>query len=126
MVTNVKSVNINAQPKALRPIVSAIDDWSRNDKLSVIFEAKVGAGKLLVSAVNILAPSRPTVRQLRRSLLDYMGTEKFNPAVTLTAAQAAALWPGPNAPPTAPITTQPGFHPGDVIEDPATQPGAGR
>ena len=122
MVTNVKSININAQPKALRPVVSAIDDWSRNDKLAVIFEAKVGTGKLLVSAVNVLAANRPTVAQLRRSLLDYMAGDKFNPAVELTAAQAAALWTGPNAPPTTPITTQPGFNPGDVIETPPVPP----
>jgi beta-galactosidase len=119
MVTNVKSVNINAQPRTLRPIVSAIDDWSRNDRLGVIFEAKVGRGKLLVCAVNILNPNRPTVRQLRRSLLDYMTAETFNPSVSLTPAQASALWPGPNAPPTSPITTRPGFNPGDVVEDPA-------
>jgi len=35
-------------PRGLKPIVSAIDDWNRNYKLGVIFEARIGAGKLLV------------------------------------------------------------------------------
>jgi hypothetical protein len=30
--------------------------------------------------------------QLRRSLLDYMGSDKFHPAATLTPEQARGLW----------------------------------
>jgi len=32
------------------------------------------------------------LKQLRRSLLDYMGGEKFHPAATLTPEQARGLW----------------------------------
>ena len=43
----------HARPRELKPIVWAIDDWNRNWKLGVIFECNVGAGKLLVSAINL-------------------------------------------------------------------------
>jgi hypothetical protein len=124
MVTNVKSVNVNDAPKGLRPIVSAIDDWSRNDRLGVVFECRVGSGKLLVSAVDILNPKNVPAQQLGKSLLSYMGGTRFNPTTELTAAEAAALWPGPNAAPSLPPSTQPGANPGDIIEGTPTAPPA--
>ena len=63
----------------MTPIVSAIDDWNRNYKLGLIFEAKVGAGKLLVCAADLSDGSSPVAQQLRRSLLDYMAGDKFAP-----------------------------------------------
>jgi hypothetical protein len=122
MVNNVKSVNVNRAPRELRPIVSAIDDWSRNDRLAVLFEANVGKGKLLVSAIDVRNPTRTVPSQYRRSLLDYMAGEKFQPKATLTAEQVAALWVGPKGPPSLPTSTAPRFNPGDVIEGPATIP----
>ncbi|MGD8500219.1 MAG: hypothetical protein PVJ86_06200, partial [Phycisphaerales bacterium] len=37
----------------LRPIVQAIDDWNTNRKLGIIFEARVGGGKLLVCSIDL-------------------------------------------------------------------------
>lgn len=93
LVNNVRSVNLESAPASLRPIVWAIDDWNRNWKLGVIFECNVGPGRLLVSAINLDGErGGPGLPQLRRSLLDYMGSDKFHPAVTLTPEQAGALW----------------------------------
>jgi hypothetical protein len=69
--------------------MSAIDDWNRNYKLGVIFEAKVGAGKLLVCSIDL--DSRPGAQQLRRSLLDYMAGEKFQPKTEILQADFASL-----------------------------------
>jgi beta-galactosidase len=96
LVNNVRSVNLAGTPASLRPIVWAIDDWNRNWKLGVIFECKVGPGRLLVSAINLDNPASreagPGLPQLRRSLLDYLGSDKFHPAGTLTPEQARGLW----------------------------------
>jgi beta-galactosidase len=93
LVDNVRSVNLTAAPRELKPIVAAIDDWNRNWRLGVIFECAVGPGRLLVSAIPLDGPT-PGVQQLRRSLLDYVAGEKFAPAARLTLAQVRALWTG--------------------------------
>ncbi|MEY4917995.1 MAG: Beta-glucuronidase, partial [Verrucomicrobiota bacterium] len=93
LINGVRSVNLTAAPRELKPIVWAIDDWNRNWKLGVIFECNVGAGKLLVSAINLdNERGGSELKQLRRSLLDYMGGGKFQPAATLTPEQARGLW----------------------------------
>ncbi len=93
LINNVRPVNLESAPASLHPIVWAIDDWNRNWKLGVIFEGNVGPGRLLVSAINLEGDrGGPGLQQLRRSLLDYMGSDKFHPAVTLTPGQAGALW----------------------------------
>ena len=93
LINDVRSVNLTAAPRELRPIVWAIDDWNRNWKLGVIFECNVGPGRLLVSAINLNGErGGAELQQLRRSLLDYMGGEKFHPVATLTPAQINSLW----------------------------------
>jgi hypothetical protein len=99
LVNNVRSVNLCAAPRSLRPIVAAIDDWNRNWRLGVIFECNVGPGRLLVSAINVdQAEAGAELLQLRRSLLAYMGGSRFKPSVTLAPEQAAALWRAKSAP----------------------------
>ncbi len=93
LINGVRSVNLTAAPRELKPIVWAIDDWNRNWKLGVIFECNVGTGRLLVSVINLNDERGGSeLKQLRRSLLDYMGGEKFQPAATLTPEQTRALW----------------------------------
>ena len=89
LVRNARAVNLDKLPRGLTPIVSAIDDWNRNNKLGVIFEAKVGAGKLLVCSIDL--DSRPGAQQLRRSLLDYMAGEKFQPQTEILPMVFASL-----------------------------------
>ena len=94
LVSGLHTINIEGAPAKLKPIVSAVDDWNRNWRLAIIFEVKVGTGRLLVSAVNFLTSRNPGAIQLQRSLLDYMATEKFQPALTLTPAEADKMWSG--------------------------------
>jgi beta-galactosidase len=121
VVRGVRAINVEKAPPQLQPIVSAIDDWNRNYKLGVLFECKVGLGRLLVCAPDIQnnLETRSVARQLRRSLLDYMTGDRFQPPVALTAQQADALWPGSrvqNSEPT-PVTPPP-----DINEGPNTVP----
>jgi hypothetical protein len=91
LIDDVRSVNLADAPRALRPIVAAIDDWNRNWRLGVIFECKSGSGRLLVSAID-LTSEKPGAQQLRRSLLDYMNSARFEPAVDVSAEQLHRLW----------------------------------
>ena len=79
IIGNSRAVNLDRLPRSLKPIVSAVDDWNRNYKLGVIFEARVGKGKLLVCTADL--NSYPVGQQLRRSLLDYM-TGNTSPQAT--------------------------------------------
>lgn len=84
---------IVTQHRDLDPIVHLIDDWFTARKLALVFEAKVGRGRILVCSADLESDldSRPAARQLRRSLLAYAAGEQFQPKTTLTAADLAAI-----------------------------------
>jgi beta-galactosidase len=86
-----RAVNLDRLPKDLQPMVSAIDDWNRNCKLGLIFEAKIGPGKLLVCSIDLSGNLSPVAQQLRRSLLDYMAGEKFQPQTEISLADFESL-----------------------------------
>lgn len=124
LVRNVRAVNVDKVPLKLKPIVQPIDDWSRNFRLGVIFEAKVGTGKLMVCAINLTdnLDTRIGARQLRKSLVGYMAGDTFQPQQVLTAEQASALFPGPSQDqPQRPVTPQ--ALPGDIIQGGGARPG---
>jgi hypothetical protein len=129
IIDGVHAINIEDAPQQLRPAVQAIDDWNRGYKLGVIFECNVGTGKLLVSAIDLQGLPKSSVgRQLRHSVLDYVVSSGFNPAVTLTPKQADALWPstrpaGYKSPATPAASTVPNANPGDVVEPTGAAPG---
>ncbi len=70
----------------IKPIVQPIDDFHTNRKLASIFEVKSGAGSILICGYNLVdkLEERPAARQLRKSLLDYISTEDFSPAITVS------------------------------------------
>lgn len=82
-----KAIVLNDTPDDYRPIVQVIDNYERNYKLGVIFETRVGAGKLLVCAMDLdtEAGSRPAARQLKSSLLDYAASDAFHPTAELSS-----------------------------------------
>jgi hypothetical protein len=65
----------------IQPIVRIVDDWFENRSLGLIFEAKVGNGKLIVSGVDLISDlnERLEAQQLLYSLKNYMNSDKFNP-----------------------------------------------
>jgi hypothetical protein len=92
LLRNTRAVNLDKLPGALQPIVWAIDDWNRNDKLGLIFEANVGAGKLVVCSIGLDNNTSPVARQLRRSLLDYMAGSQFQPQTEISSGDFASLY----------------------------------
>jgi len=81
LVTKSRFMILDDFAPKLRPIVQVIDDWNTNRKLALIFEAKVGSGKLLVCSVDIRTnlDERPVARQMLRSLVKYMESDRFDP-----------------------------------------------
>jgi hypothetical protein len=83
---------LDDQPAALRPIVQVIDDWFTNRKLALVFEARVGRGRLIVTSIDLDGPDLdPVRRQLRSSLISYAGGPAFRPTVMLTAGDVRRL-----------------------------------
>lgn len=77
----------------IAPIVRVIDDWFTNRPLALLFEVKVGNGKLLVSGVDFWQnmDKRVEARQLLYSLKKYMASPAFSPVVSVQAEQVLQL-----------------------------------
>ena len=74
------------------PIVRVIDDWVTARPLGLVVEGKVGAGKIIVCGFDLTADAGdPVSRQMRQSLIHYMSSDKFKPAVELTPDQIKGL-----------------------------------
>ncbi|MCG8307081.1 MAG: beta-glucuronidase [Cytophagales bacterium] len=76
-----QAVMLDNFSKPVRPIVRIVDDWFQNRSLGLIFEARVGNGKIIVCAADILTnfDQRLEAQQLLHSLLSYMQSPKFDP-----------------------------------------------
>jgi len=81
LVTKSRFMVLDSFSPQLRPIVQVIDDWNTNRKLGLLFEAKLGRGKLLICSIDLKGnlDTRPVARQMLYSLLRYMESENFNP-----------------------------------------------
>ena len=71
--------------RQLVPIVEVIDNPERAHRLGLIFEARVGPGRLLVCAIDLpaLASRQPAARALLESLLLYAAAAPAMPIVSL-------------------------------------------
>ncbi len=74
-------------------IVRPIDDWVSNRPLGYAFEAKVGEGRLFACAFDLRAEAvaDPAAKQLRASVLRYLGGESFQPKASLDVAALRSL-----------------------------------
>jgi len=73
--------------------VRVIDDWVTNRPLALVFEAKVGNGKIMVNSIDFTTDlqKRPEAQQLLFSLKKYMAGEKFNPSAQISAEKLKLL-----------------------------------
>ncbi len=81
IVTAARAMVLEDLPEGLRPIVQPIDDWNSNRRLGLIFECRVGQGRLLVCSADLEKNDRPAARQLRASLLAYAASDRFQPKI---------------------------------------------
>ncbi len=87
------AINLTSFPTELKPIVRVIDDWVTNRPLALVFEAKVGKGKILISGIDLTSDmnKRPEAQQLLFSLKKYMAGGKFIPKVEIEVEQIKKL-----------------------------------
>ena len=74
-------MEMNSFPADFQPIVQPIDTWFINRKLGMLFEAKVGEGKIVVCSADVQnnLDRRPVARQLYHSIVQYMNSNLFYP-----------------------------------------------
>jgi hypothetical protein len=84
LIKNSRAVALDGTSVSYRPIVQVIDNVSRNHKLGIVFEFRVGQGRLLVCTADLLKlQDLPEAAQLLRSLLAYAGSAEFQPAAAI-------------------------------------------
>ncbi len=78
----------------LEPIVGVIDGYHSNRRLGVLFEVRVGAGRLLFCSMDLNAGliARLPARQLKKSLIRYVEGDLFRPAAEADAASIDAFF----------------------------------
>ena len=88
------SINLDTLPAKVDMPLRFVDKFNRNALPCAIFEAKVGKGKLLVCTLDISSDldSRIVALQLRRSILEYMAGNHFEPRHELTPAELRMLF----------------------------------
>jgi hypothetical protein len=93
LVTRAHPFILNDLPHELEPLVYLIDDWVTNRKLGLLFEARVGQGRLLACGIDLLSEldQRPVARQLRAALLRYVAGDEFKPSVLLSVEDIKSL-----------------------------------
>jgi hypothetical protein len=94
IVTGARAMVLDSLPKDFRPIVQPIDDWNSNRKLGLVWECRVGQGKLVVCSADLQKDldKHPAARQLRASLLAYMAGKEFHPKLQLGAEDLRRLF----------------------------------
>ena len=78
-----RAFRLDGMPGDYRPVAMPVSDFHFSQLLGTIFEAQVGKGKLLVCGYD-LGRNYIGTKQLRRSLLDYAASPKFQPKAAST------------------------------------------
>ncbi len=94
IVSDCEAIVMDDFPAEYRPVVHLIDDWFTNRKLGLLFEAKVGNGKLMVCGADLLKPEngRMARRQFKQSILNYITSDRFAPTTTLSVKEIRNLF----------------------------------
>ncbi|MBN1782311.1 hypothetical protein JW948_14350 [bacterium] len=95
IVRNSRPMILDSLETGFRPVIQMIDNINRNHKLGLLFECRVGRGRLVVCTAGLPAiQSEPSARQLYYSLLNYMNSERFNPEYELSTRDLKRLLSG--------------------------------
>lgn len=94
LLENSTTMILDSLPQDFEPIVQVIPNFYNNHKLGNLLEAKVGKGKLILCTINLNIDSETTIetKQLRQSILAYMGSDNFNPKYTLSLEEIKNLF----------------------------------
>lgn len=81
-----------------RPIIEVVDNFTNNRALGMLYEAKVGRGRLIISSFDLLDPALAesgdvASRQLLASILAYMRSERFSPDNSIDPSRVRTIKP---------------------------------
>lgn len=81
ILTHARGFHLQGSLLKLNPVVRIIDDWNRNLPLSLILEAQVERGKLLLVSADLSGSfqERPAAAALRQALRRYAVSKEFQP-----------------------------------------------
>jgi hypothetical protein len=87
------ALRLDLLPSGLHPIVRVIDDWVTAHPLGLVIEGRVGSGKIVICGFDLTddALRDPVSRQMRKSLVDYLDSDKCQPSTELTTDQISRL-----------------------------------
>ncbi len=88
-----QAIMLNGFENKPEPIVRIIDDWFENRPLGLIFEAKLGEGKILLCGADLLTDleKRLEAKQLLYSLEQYMTSKSFQPKSEISLNELESL-----------------------------------
>ena len=79
-------MNLSEFPDDYQPIVQPIDTWHISRKLGMLIEAKVLNGRVVLTTMDIRnnLSQRVVARQLRKSVINYMNSDRFHPQCVIS------------------------------------------
>lgn len=93
IVSHASCAILDDMPEGYRPIVQMIDNFDRNHRLGILFEAKMGEGRLLVCTSRLSEiMERSEVRQLAAGIMKYVNSDGFAPETEITKEQLQRLF----------------------------------
>ena len=100
LVNNAQVMLLSDFPQGFQPLVQSIDTWFLSRKIGMLFEARVGKGRLMMTTmdINTNLEHRVVARQMRKAILDYMRSPFFRPSYAVSASAVENLFTKPTPP----------------------------
>jgi len=94
IVSHSKPMVLDHFPYGFKPLVQLIPDWNKPQKIGIVFEVRVGKGKLLIVNTDLKhhLSKRPVARQLLYSLKKYVASDDFNPETSVELKELRLLF----------------------------------
>ena len=94
VIKDSQAMILDGFPAGLHLDIQLIDTWFYARRLALMFEARVGQGRIMVTSIDFEhhLTSRPAKRQLLKSLFDYMNSDVFSPAQEMSAENISELY----------------------------------
>ena len=94
MMNGAAAAILDVKKDAHDPIIDIASSYKNAHREAMLFEYKIGKGRLLVSTLN-LADGDPAAEWLRREMLDYAMSDLFHPKQELTVGELCAVCDAP-------------------------------
>ncbi len=91
LVNGAKTFRLSGTDANFVPLAMPVVDFHKPALAGLLFETKVGDATVLVSGIKLNA-NRPEAKQLKRSLLDYVASDDFDPVGSMDPETFAGLF----------------------------------